>query len=113
MDLPPELAKFGPGIGGALLAAMTKIKEGLRIVLVQFVMGSIPIIVLQGVIEWLAHKVDVPDTLVGFGVGLVSVAVATKLLETVQALEFARPFNAFIERWTGAKAPPQDEVPKP
>jgi len=109
MDFPPDIGKFGPGIGGALMAAMTKFKEGSRVVAAQFVMGAIPIFAVQGGIDWLAHKLEVPDTVLGFGVGLIAVAAATKVLEQVQQLEFARPFNSFIERWTGARAPQREE----
>lgn len=100
-----DLMRHAPGLGGALLAALLKLKEGWRIVLTQFVMGAIPIMVLQGVIHWAAKTADVPAELLGFAVGGLAVAAATKAIETVQALEIAKPFNGMIEKWTGAKAP--------
>lgn len=100
-----ELVKHAPGLGGALLAAMLKLRDGWRVTLVQFFMGAIPIMVLRGTIEWASRKTETPIELLSFGVGFLAVAVATKAIETVQALEIAKPFNSFIERWTGAKAP--------
>lgn len=100
-----DIIKHAPGLGGALLAALLKLRDGWRVTVVQFLMGGIPIMVLRGTIEWAARKTDVPIELLSFGVGFLAVAVATKLIETVQALEIARPFNSLIERWTGARAP--------
>lgn len=100
-----DLVEHAPGLGGALFAALLKLRDGWRVTLVQFVMGGIPIMVLRSTIEWGARKTDVPIELLSFGVGFLAVAVATKAIETVQALEVARPFNAMIERWTGAKPP--------
>ena len=104
-----DLIRHAPGLGGALLAALLKLKEGWRVVCTQFVMGAIPILVLRGVIEWAARKFDVPAELLGFVIGGLSVAVATKAIETVQGLEFAKPFNGLIEKWTGAKAPKEQQ----
>ena len=100
-----DYIRHAPGLGGAFIAALLKLKDGWRVMLTQFVMGSVPILVLQSAIEWGAKKTEVPSELVAFAVGGLGVAFVTKMIETVQALEFAKPFNARIERWTGAKAP--------
>lgn len=109
MDVHPDIARHAPGLGGALFAALLKLREGWRIFLVQFAMGAIPIMVLRGTIEWAAKKFDVPAEMLGFTVGWLAVAVATKGIETVQGLEIAKPVNARIERWTGAKAPKEPQ----
>lgn len=111
MDMQPDITRHAPGLGGALFAALLKLREGWRIFLVQFAMGGIPIMVLRGTIDWAAKKFDAPAELLGFAVGFLAVAVATKAIETVQALEIAKPFNGLIERWTGAKAPPKEPQP--
>lgn len=109
MSFDPEYAKLWPGIGGALVSSLIKIREGFRVVLVQFVMGAIPVTVFAPIIDKLSHKFEVPSEVIGFGIGLLSVAIAIKAIETVMMLEFAKPANAFIERWTGAKAPSTGE----
>lgn len=108
VQIDPEFAKVLPGIGGSLMAAMTKIKDGVRIVVTQFIMGAIPIWVLNPIWDWVSKKTEVPTELIGFAAGLLAVAVALKAIETVMMLDFAKPFNAAIERWTGAKAPPTE-----
>ena len=98
-----DFMRHAPGLGGALLAAMSKYKDGMVVVGVQFVMGAVPVLVLRPVIDWLSKKYEVPVELTGFGIGLIAVSVTLKVLETIMQLEFAKPFNERIARWTGAR----------
>jgi hypothetical protein len=107
----PEVIKHVPGIGGALVAALVKFKDGWRVTIVQFMMGAIPVMSLRIPIEWGAKKWEVPPELLGFIVGGLGVALVTKAIETVQSLNVAGPFNNMIEKWTGAKAPPHEDKP--
>lgn len=106
----PDVIRHAPGLGGVLVAVVLKFKDGWRVMITQGVAGVAIVLALRGFTEWLSHKMDVPPDLVGFLIGGLGVGFLTKLAETVQQLEFAKPVNAFIERWTGAKAP-QEPTP--
>jgi len=108
-----DLWKHLPGMAGVLLAALMRVKEGLRVMVTQAVAGICVVLALRGLTEWVSRKLDVPSDIIGFLIGGLGVGMFNKLAETVQQLEFAKPINAFIERWTGAKAPSSPPAPPP
>ena len=93
-----------PAIGGVLVATLLKLKDGWRIMLAFFLAGAITVLALRGITVWLSNTLHVPADLAGFILGGLGVITLQKAAETVQGLEIAKPVNAFIERWTGAKA---------
>lgn len=112
MNIEDEALRHAPALGGVIAATLLKLKEGWRVMLTHAAAGTITVLVLRTVPAWLASTLHVPVELGGFFLGGLGIITLQKLAETVQALEIARPVNAFIERWTGAKAPPPQE-PKP
>lgn len=105
MATPPyEYLRHAPGLGAALLVALTKLREGWRVTITQFVMGAIPVLALGSTIEWASRKFEIPSELLGFAVGGLGVAVVSKALQTVLDLNVAGWLNSFLDRWAGVKA---------
>lgn len=103
--------KHAPGLGGVGVAAVLKVKDGWRVMLSQALAGIVIVLLLRE--GWLSitRPLGVPIDVAGFLLGGLGVATFNKLSETVQQLEIARPLNGWIERWTGAKAPPPEHKP--
>lgn len=108
MALDPDVIKHAPGLGGVAVAALLKLKDGWRVMVSQAVAGVVIVLLLRDGWLSLTAPLSVPPDIAGFLLGGLGVATFNKLAETVQQLEFARPINGFIERWTGAKAPQQE-----
>lgn len=102
---PPEIAEYGPGIAGVVAGALMAIKEGWRPFLVHLAIGLLGFYALSGWIVVVLSAMAMPEDAARFTVGLFCVQVFRKLTDTIQQLEVARPINAMLERWTGAKTP--------
>lgn len=102
------LGRHGASLGGVLVAAVLKFRDGWRVMLVYGAAGSAAVISARGLIEYLARKFDGPVDVAGFLVGALACSLLSKIADTVQQIEIAGPINGFIERWFGAKAPPKE-----
>lgn len=103
------LTRHGASLGGVVAAALLKFRDGWRIMLVYGVVGSVAVISARGLIEYVARKFDGPVDVAGFVIGALACSLLSKVADTVQQIEIARPINGFIERWLGAKAPTPKE----
>lgn len=109
MPIDDEVLKQAPALGGVVVATLLKLKEGWRVMLTGLLAGAVFVVSLRGITAWFAGSLHIPPDLAGFVMGALGIHTVQKLAETIQQLEFARPINGWIERWTGAKAPREDK----
>jgi hypothetical protein len=100
---PSELGEYAPGIVGAMATALLAIKDGWRPFLLTLLIGFAGAWALKDWAAILGSKFSVPETASGFLAGAIVAHALKKLLDQVAQLEIARPINAALERWTGAK----------
>lgn len=105
MDSQNDLVRHASGIGGVIVSLLLSLKEGWRVLITKAAAGLVMVYLLRGFAEVTLARINIPPDAAGFLLGGFGVQVFTKLADTLQQLEFAKPFNTFIERWTGAKAP--------
>lgn len=105
-----DMTEHAPGAAGVGVALLLALKDGWRPALVKACAGLMMVFALRGVVVGLLQHLHIPPEAAGFLLGGFGVQLFGKLADTVQALEFAKPANAFIERWTGARTPQQTEV---
>jgi hypothetical protein len=105
-----DIVKHAPGLGGVVVVALLKIREGWRVMLTQATAGLVIVLLLRDGWLVITAPLGVPPDIAGFLLGGLGVKAFEKCVETLQQLEFARPLNSFIERWTGKAA--KDQEPK-
>lgn len=109
-----DLTRNATGAGGVLVALLLSLKDGWRPALTKGVAGLVMVALLGETAANVLGRFGLSAEAAGFLLGGFGVQLFTKLADTVQALDLARPVNGVIERWTGAKAPaaaPAEEQP--